>query len=259
MNRDKERKRRASRSRIPAAAWSAVRLGFVFFGFFGAPLLAQEPPPVEAILERYVASLGGREALGRFESRVMRGTFALPLAGVEGPMVFYARRPDRVALEIDLAGVGRIAQGYDGTTGWEDGLQGFRVLEGEELAEARRDAIFDRDLRLRELYPTMRVLGREAVLGRDAWIVEAVPAEGRPERFYFDAANGRLLRQDATRSGADGTQTVRIFYEEFFEADGVLFPRRIRQELPAFTILMTITAVEHDVEIPGAKFAPPLR
>lgn len=251
-------KQRRLRRRVAAAALAAA---------LGAALAAGQqpaaPPPdapsVDALLEKFIASSGGREALGRHRSRVVRGTFSVPVAGLEGSIAVYTRRPDRVLVEIDLPGFGIIRQGFDGTTAWEDGPQGFRTREGEELAEARRDALFDRDLRLPELFPTMRVVARENVLGRDTWVVEAVPAEGRPERFYFDAENGRLLRQDSTRDGAEGPQPTSVFYEDFFTFEGLLLPRRIRQDTPMFSVVMTFREAEHDVEIPDEKFAPPPR
>jgi hypothetical protein len=256
-------KLRALRSRVAATAFAAALLFGACFGIAAAKQEPAGPPPdapsVDALLEKYIAASGGREALRRHRSRVLRGTFAVPIAGLEGPIAVYTRRPDRVLVEIDLAGFGMIRQGYDGTTAWEDGPQGFRIREGDELAEVRRDALFDRDLRLRELFPTMRVVARENVLGRDTWVVEAVPAEGKPERFYFDAEDGRLLRQDATRDGAEGPQPTSIFFEEFFTAEGLLLPRRIRQDTPMFSVVMTFRQVEHDVEIPDEKFAPPPR
>lgn len=257
-------KSRNSRTWVASAALAVVVL--LVGALLGVASPSQEPagpppdaPSVDALLEKYIASSGGREALSRHRSRVVRGTFAVPVAGLEGPIAVYTRRPDRVLVEIDLAGFGMIRQGYDGTAAWEDGPQGFRIREGDELAEARRDALFDRDLRLRELFPTMRVVGRENVLGRDTWVVEAVPAEGSPERFYFDAVDGRMLRQDATRDGAEGPQPTSIFYEEFFTVEGLLVPRRIRQDTPMFSVVMTFREVEYDVEIPDAKFAPPQR
>src|SRR5215207_1581297 len=95
----------------------------------GAPLAAQNPPvtkdaPAAAtsahlpgaqqIIDRYVAAIGGRAAIQRLQSFRATGTFEMPAQGVRADMSMSAARPNKVAMTIDIPGMGQVVQGYDG-------------------------------------------------------------------------------------------------------------------------------------------------
>lgn len=231
-----------------------------------AAAVAQQPAPAgrdstvpspDAVLAKYVEALGGRTALERLTSRVLRGTVEIEGTGVLGTIEIFAKAPDRVFAEITLPGVATIRQGYDGTVAWEEGPRGFRRLEGDELAEVRRDAVFHSQLKLHELYPSLRVLRRETVGEHTAWVVEAAPEQGRPQQMWFDTESGLLLKTQSERPTPEGPVSLTVTQEDYRSADGILIPRLIHQRTPQFTLVIRFLQVEHNVPIADSKFSPP--
>jgi hypothetical protein len=81
------------------------------------------------------------------------------------------------------------------------------------MKDGRRDADLRGDLRLRELYTDMSVVGREKVGDRDAYVIVSRIPGRRIERLYFDAQTGLLPRIAATTE----TPLARLPDETVFE------------------------------------------
>jgi hypothetical protein len=223
---------------------------------------AQEPdaelPSLDDVLEKFVASLGGREAYEKLTSREVRSSATPPRSSrVQLSYVTYSRRPNLLLQEARTSGGNIIRQGYDGEVGWEEEDGKLRSLHGVELAELRRTAVFDWELRLRELFPEMRVTGATTVGRRKVWRVHAVPELGRPEAFYFDAENGRMLRRDTEHVSGPGVMLINFYYENHRTFDGIELPRRIRVQHASFELVMVVNRVRHNLDVPDEKFAPP--
>jgi hypothetical protein len=50
--------------------------------------------------------------------------------------------------------------------------------------------VFNAELKLKTLYKTVVVSGKEAVDGKDAYVIVATPAEGAANKLYFDVRLG---------------------------------------------------------------------
>ncbi|HEX8721427.1 MAG TPA: CocE/NonD family hydrolase [Pyrinomonadaceae bacterium] len=222
------------------------------------------PPTVEQILERHVEAVGGRAAVERLSSRVMKGTYSVPGRNFSAPFTSYAKAPDKLALVV--SGEGRtMAQGFDGAVGWDKDLggKGSNEISGPQLAEMRRQADFYHTLHLREAYPKMTLVGTARLDGGEAYVVEAVPAEGRRARLYFDARSYLLVRRDLLAEPPHQPEPVaETFLEDFRRVDGVLVPFRRRTVYPlaepeAALIVLTSDEVKHNVAIDDSNFRKP--
>ncbi len=219
---------------------------------------AEPLPALDDILAKLVENSGGEAAILKINSRHTKGTFDIPAMGANGTFDSYAKAPDKSLTVIDVPGFGVIQMGYDGTVAWEDNpMVGMRELAGSELAARKRDADFRRELHMKELYPQMTVKAKEKVGERPAYLVEAVPAEGKPEKLYFDAETGLLVRADAERENPQGVALVESYFEDYRDIDGVKLPFAVRQVTPMFELTLKFNEVRHNVEIDDAKFAKP--
>src|SRR5215475_11818691 len=198
-------------------------------------------PTVDQILDKYVQAIGGEAAFGKLTTRVAKGTIEEEVSGVTGSFVVYAQAPNKLAL------IGRaqtkegfgfdISHGFDGVVGWSVNKAvmgpGFRELSGKELAAEKRDAEFYSEVRLKELYPRMTLRGKMKVGVREAYVIEAKPAEGNPEKWYFDTQTGLLVRTDSVRERAEGVRIPCATYlKDYREVDGIKLPFTIRQFFP---------------------------
>jgi len=215
-------------------------------------------PTVDQIVEKHVQAVGGKAAMEKLTSRVMKGTLELPAMGFSGPTETYAKAPNKFGNRSTLTGVGEIAQGFDGTTGWQQNpMVGLRTLSGAELAFIKRAAEFNSDLKFKELYPKAVVKGKQKLGERDVYLVEATPAEGSPEQLYYDVQTGLLARRDFVIDSPQGQLPTETYLEDYKEVDGVKIPFTIRQTNPAYALTIKYTEVKHNVPIDDAKFNKP--
>lgn len=218
-----------------------------------ALLLATAPPPtVDEILRRYEAATGDPVVARAHQTRVIRSTYE-DTGGGEADVFEYFLAPNRyVKLFVTSGGIVS-REGIDGTKLWLESPRGVEVKTPEQSAVALRNAAFNRHLRLRELFPRMRVIGAAKVAGKEAWQVEAEAADGAKEQLYFDVANGLLVRR--TYSDAAGVPQD-FLYEEYDDYGGVRMPSVIRQFQPG-AALYRVQRVDHNVDMFPFIFAVP--
>jgi hypothetical protein len=214
-------------------------------------------PTVDQVLEKCITALGGRTAIEKMTSRQTKGTIEIPDAGISGTIEIFEKAPDKSAAVVDL-GVMQMREGFDGTVAWEDNPQvGMREKAGDELADARRSATFNPELKMKTLYPKMTVRGRETVGTRTAIVIDAMPAEGSPSAFFFDAENGLLIRNDTSRASPEGPVQIQAFLEDYRLVDGINMPHTVRQVTPQFTMIIRVLEVKHNVTLDDKMFKKP--
>ncbi len=219
---------------------------------------AEAAPTVDQIIDKYVQALGGKAAIEKATSRVSKGTFEIPAMGVSGTVEVYEKAPNKTISIVTVPGFGVINEAYNGTIAWaQDPQSGLREKSGTELADAKLDAAFYRPLKLKELFPKITVKGKEKVGDREAWVVEAAPAEGSPEKWYFDTQTGLIIRMDQERESPMGKLPIESYLENYKEVDGIKVPFTMKQNNPNFNIVVTIEDVKHNVTIDDAKFNKP--
>jgi len=219
---------------------------------------AQALPTIDQILDKYIAGTGGRAAIEKVTSATAKGTIQIPDVGISGTIELYQKAPDKALTVVEFGGMGSQRQGFDGTVGWtQDDQNGLRQSDGTELADAKRSAVMGRELKMKTIYPTMTVKGREKVGTHDVFLVEAVPADGPPARLYFDTESGLLLRQTATRQTAQGALEIEVTFDDFRDVDGVKRAFLVRQATAMFTATIQLTEVKQNVPIDDAVFKIP--
>lgn len=222
------------------------------------PTPSPKLPSATEIVEKYVKAIGGRDAFKKRTSSHQTAAVELSPMGVKGTVETFQRSDDRLLVKMNLAGIGEILTGYDGTNGWTvNPIQGNRVLAGKELLQMKRTAMFSRELAFDKLYKTLNVRGAENVGDRKTYVVVGA-SEGLPDDvYYFDAETGLLLRTDTVTVAAEGEQSVTTIYEDYREVEGTKMPFKSRAKTPAFEIISSVTDVKFNIPIEDAKFTQP--
>jgi zinc protease len=215
-------------------------------------------PTVQEILAKYVKAIGGREANEKIKTRFVSGSVELLPMGIKGTFETYSAGEAKSFTKMNLAGIGDMLEGYDGKTGWVlNPIQGSRDKAGAELAQAKINYNFYREINLDKLFSKMELKGVEKVGEKDTYVIVAT-AEGIPtETWYFDTVSGLLLRSDTTLISPESNHPAKVFYDEMRTVDGVTVPVKIRTQMPQFEIVMISTDVKHGVAIEETKFAKP--
>ncbi len=211
----------------------------------------------EEILEKALAATGGRAPRQRITSIVSKGTLEVVTQGLQGTIEIYAKAPNKMLIVQTIPGL-EIKQGFDGQVGWiSHSLLGFQRLEGAELAAFKRTATFQPELRWRELYEKIELVGEKKVGDRTAYVIRLTPAVGHPVTQYYDSETFRLLRTDTTQQGPLGAIAQESYPSDYREVEGVLVPFTLTLKTPTAVVVIHITERKTNVEIDDARFAPP--
>ena len=234
-----------------------------------------EPPPapvlpaVAEILSKYVAALGGEQALRRITSRVITGTREVPLgpAGLDpmpGEFTIYQKAPN-LTLSVSRTDRAAIADGFDGTTAWAQNAAGaVNILQDPDQGRARRGANFYEALELAKNYTRMDVVGIAPIGTREAYEVIGFPEGDTPERLYFDRQTGLLLRRAVYLETVAGPSPLQVDFDDYRDiGGGVKMPFLIRMN-PAGQRLelgtsstYRVTRIQTGVALDDSRFVRP--
>jgi hypothetical protein len=220
---------------------------------------AETLPTVEQVLSKYEQALGGRAAIEHLKTRTLKGSY-VDWDGTTVPLEVYQKAPNKFLSLITLPGGRTAYRSYNGTAAWDKNFRGLlREVRGPELALFTRSADLLREVRLRELYPKMSVIGKEKVGEREVYVVEASAADNQIERLYFDTQTGLLLRRYVENATILGPDPEQIDFEDYRDVDGVKLPFLVRvSNIDTFnSYTRRITEVKHGVPVEDKVFDMP--
>ncbi len=218
---------------------------------------AEELPKAETILDKSVEVTGGKAAFEKMHSTIITGSMDVPAQGIKGTMVITKAEPDKSLVEIEIAGVGSIKDGYDGKTAWEiNPMMGARIKDGDEKADAVREAHFHEE-NWRDDYKKVETVGSETVDGKDCYKLVVTPNEGSPMTEYYDKKTGLLMKSTATRTTAMGEMAVEILFSDYRKEGDLLVAHKIAQSAAGMQYTITLEAFKFNAEIAKDKFDLP--
>lgn len=186
----------------------------------GRPVAAQDSlPTARALVDRYVAAMGGEAAFAKVTSIHATGRVEIPQQGISGTADVETARPNKAKLVIEVGGIGHIETGFDGRVGWNiDPQSGPTLATGDELSEMGETNWFDAPLRRPDHIKEMTTVEKTAFDGHPAYKVHIVYPSGREEFAYFDVDTGLDLGHEgrrATRMGSLPSTEIFRDYKTF--------------------------------------------
>jgi len=225
---------------------------------FAAAGFAADEITAEAILDKYIEVTGGRAAYEKIHSEIATGTLEITGAGISGTLTIYRLAPDKGYTLIDLAGFGKVEEGSDGQVAWSvNPMQGAHIKEGDERAQALRSGALHAEARWREFYKKAELAGTEDVDGKPCYKVTLAPNEGGAETYYYDKATNLLVKMVMPVTAQQGPATAEISLGDYREEGGIRVPHTIKQKVPGAEVLMKITEVKENPDIPASRFDLP--
>ncbi len=215
-------------------------------------------PKAETILDRFVDATGGKPAYEKRKSEIVTGTVEFAANGMKGRVAIYSDVSNNNYTVIDLEGVGKFESGVYHGQAWESSvLQGTRLKEGAENADAIRDATFNNPLHWRELYPKAETAGVEDINGEPAYKVVLTPADGKPQTEFYSRKTGFLIKRLATMAHPMGEIPLEMTLADYRDRGGVMMPNTMTQKFMGQEFTITIEDVKVNAEIPKDRFEPP--
>jgi photosynthetic reaction center cytochrome c subunit len=221
-----------------------------------APAAGATAPTADQIVDKYIAAVGGDEAIRKVTTRQAKGVVIAN--GTETPIEFFMKAPN-LRLSISQNPSGGSYTAFDGSAGWMGSTgHAARPMSPAESWAAGIDAEFALPLRIKEMFPQLRRGRPETINGTECEVLSGT-AEGHPPvRLYFDAKSGllvRLVRYADTPMGRNATQ---IDYSDYRESGGIKIPFRWTLSRPVARFSIQLSEVKSNVAIDSAKFAKPL-
>lgn len=227
-------------------------------------------PSIDAVLDKYVQAIGGRDAVLKAKTRVIKGTFEMPGMGLKGNAEVLNKAPNKTLTILDIPGFGNIQQGFNGKIGWsQDPLTGIRDLTETEIELIKRQADLHREVLLKSIYPSLAVKDHAKVGTTDTIVVEAravpaaKPATGNeakdqpPEKLFFATDSGLLIKAEFEANTPQGRIPFEVFLEDYRTINGVKYPFISRTTNSSFNILMKTEDVKVNVDVADSRFDKP--
>jgi hypothetical protein len=213
-----------------------------------------------------VAAIGGKAAIERITSRVMKGTKKNP-DGDEVSIESYEMIPNKTLL-INKTSDGLMSNGFNGKSGWlQLPGQTAHAVEMPERARAPQVIRLHREARLDEVYTKLMLKGKVQVGEREAYLIEATTKDGDTQKLYFDTETGLLIRKDGRARIISRTSRaykeqitmadVEIYYDDYRVIDGIKLPYTIREKSPEGITIISYEQITHNVIIKDEKFEMP--
>lgn len=203
-------------------------LAILSFMILALPVIAQltetaevTKDEVEAVLQRYIDAVGGREAIEKIKTRICKGHLITDLKSREQPVYedhyyeAYASLPNLYQTS-EFSDAGTFVNACDGTSGWSQDRCG--VKKDDYRANSKIAWILNPQnaLKIKDYFPDLIYDGQKVINGKQT--VKLSPAN-RDETYYalyFDLESGLLV-------------SIGYYWtlEDYRKVDGVLFPHRI--------------------------------
>lgn len=230
-------------------------LATVAVSLAGAPAAAQQLPPAQQIIDRYVEAVGGKAVWANRQSQ--RTMAEMSMSGATIQMEMLAARPNKLLVKMNMPGMGEMLQGYDGEVAWSrNPMQGTRIITGAELAQTVRQADFDSSVDPARHYPTMETLERTEMAGQPCYLVRMVPVEGDEIQTCFHTETGLMVGSRGKSQTAMGPVEATTLFSEYRDFAGVKMPTRTVTSVAGQEMVVTIKEVTPNVVDPAVFELP---
>lgn len=219
------------------------------------------------VIDKYLAAIGGRAALGKLTSRSTIGTMTLstPAGDISGPVELLNQQPNktRMLIKMDLTSLGAgpmvVDQRFDGTSGYVlDSLRGNRDITGNQLENMKNGVFPNPFLNYKERGVTVELAGKEKVGEREAYVLIFKPRTGSVGRQFIDAESYlpiKLVAKIEVPQVGEVEQTTE--FSDYRDVDGIKIPFTVKATSAVQSFTIAITKVEHNPKIDEALFSKP--
>ncbi|MEM9022968.1 MAG: pitrilysin family protein [Bacteroidota bacterium] len=209
----------------------------------------------QAVMEKYIAAIGGAAKLGAVKDISVRTDINMGGVVVQGELL--QKAPNKVSNAMYMNGSLMQKQTYDGKVGRESGYGGEREISGPELNDVAQNAILFPELSYENRGYQLVVRGIATINGRDAYRLDAIQPGGRKkDQHYYDAETGLRVRVLQVMDGQGGSVTMTTDLSDYREVAGILFPFSMEQNVGGQVVKVTVKEVKVDSGLEDQLFQP---
>ena len=193
------------------------------------------------VIEKYLNSIGGRDALAKVEDRttIMRGT----AMGQSITMIVKQKAPNKIRQEIKAGAMEQVVI-FDGQKGSMTAMNQKMEVKDKELEALKIEANMDFMLDPENYGIKLFYEGTEKVDGKDADKIKMVLPSGLRWFAYFDSETGTKLKEEKEKQTQMGLMNIAYTFADYKEVDGVKYPHKIVQSVAGQTIDVTVSSIK---------------
>jgi photosynthetic reaction center cytochrome c subunit len=208
-----------------------------------------------AVIDKYIAAVGGDEAIRKVTSRVEKGS--ADVGDKQMAIDIYAQAPDKRVSVMHLPN-GESVTAYNGTVGWLSvpGRPTHWMSQGEAEA-ARLDADLHFPAQVKEIFGDLKLAPPEKVNGHDVSVVLGLREGKPPVKLYFDQQSGLLVRMLRYADTPLGLNPSQIDYADYRDSGGVRIPYQWTLARPSGRFTIKVEVVQVNGPIEASLFAAP--
>jgi hypothetical protein len=213
-------------------------------------------PPATIIVAKYSAAMGGPAYMAAKAIKTT-GSMSMPAAGINATFEMTQLAPNQMAMTTDIAGMGKIEAGFDGTTAWSmDPMQGARVLSGKELDQIKDEADRRGALRSPEMFTKIETVADTTMNSEACYLVKLNWKSGRESFDCYSKTTGLLVASTSVQTTAMGDMPVVSMFNDYKKFGDVMVATKTTQEAMGQQQILTISSVTLG-DGTGVKIAPP--
>jgi photosynthetic reaction center cytochrome c subunit len=215
---------------------------------------APASPSAQTILDKYLAAVGGADAVQKIRTRVQTGN--IQVGDKKVPIEIYSEAPNK-RLSTSHMGANASVTAYNGETGWLSTPNGIRLMSVAEQKAASIDAQLYFPVWLPKAYQEFKVAPGEEIEGKATYLISANDKDELPLNLYFDQQSGLLLRLIRFAETPLGRNPTQIDYADFRAVDGLKIPYRWTLARPNGRFTIQIDDVQQNVAVDDKLFIAP--
>ncbi len=222
---------------------------------------AQALPSSADVIAKYVAAIGGKDAIMQIKSMSSTGTLEIPAMGLSANMEMNMAAPNKMAVKTNIPGMGDLQSGSNGTVAWDiNPMAGERLLADKELEQSVEAADFYGNLLYTaDRYTTIEVLAEQDFGGEKAYKLKFVrKGSGTVSTQFFSVASGLLLGGETSQVAQGGTMAVSQVLSGYKQFGAIKMPTRIEQSIGPNKLVLTTTTVTIN-QVPDSAFDVPAK
>lgn len=241
-----------------------VRSGAALFAVLAVSMLVPHcvAQSADELVGKVLAARGGVDKLKAIKTQRVSGQISFG-PGAEGPFVVEFMRPEKMHMEITVAGQ-TIVRVYDGKNGWVINPfapnKDVQPMEAGEVRNISDEADFDGPLMdYQSKGNRLELLGKDEVNGKAVNRLKLTNKNGDARTYFFDASTNLLVKWEGTRKLVGQEIPVETFFSDYREVNGIKFAFEIDSDSPGSDQQqkIAIDKIETNPQIDGGRFVKP--